>query len=73
MLLTIAMLALAGLSIWLGFYNVAADVPHWPLSERLLDTFRDRSMIVHSRDVIVPKDLDRPERIRAGAGLYDEM
>ncbi len=64
---------LAGLAIWFGLYNVAADVPHWPVTEQLLETLRDRSMTVHAQDIAIPKDLGRRERISAGAGLYDEM
>ena len=33
-----------GAVIWSGAYNIAADEPHWPLTERLMETVRDRSI-----------------------------
>lgn len=71
--LAAALAALIGSAAWFGIYNVAADVPHWQVTEKLIQVARERSIIVRSRDIAVPKDLDRPDRIRAGAGLYDEM
>lgn len=73
LLALVALLALAGALVWSGAYDVAADVPHWPLTERLLQTVRERSMIVRERGIVVPKDLGRPERILNGAGLYAAM
>jgi Cytochrome C oxidase, cbb3-type, subunit III len=72
-MLVIIVPVLVAMVIWFGWYNVAADVPHSPLTEKILETVRERSMIVRERSIVVPNDLDRPERISAGAGLYDEM
>jgi hypothetical protein len=68
-----ALLVAAGAAIRFGAYDVAADVPHWPLTGRLLQAVRERSMIVRERGIEVPKDLGRPERIVDGAGLYAAM
>ena len=72
-LLAIAVPVLIGTATWSGVYNVAADSPHWQVTGHLIQTVRERSITVRSRDIVVPKDLDKPDRISAGAGLYDEM
>lgn len=58
--------------IWSGAYNIAADDPHWPLTERLMDTVRDRSIAARASDIVVPA-LDDESLIRGGAGNYDAM
>lgn len=58
--------------IWSGAYNIAADEPHWPLTERVMDTVRDRSVAVRASSVVAP-DLDDEPLIRAGAGNYEAM
>jgi len=72
-MLAVAVPVLIGAATWFGVYNVAADSPHWQVTEQFIQAARERSMAVRSRDIVVPKDLDRPDRIGAGAGLYDEM
>lgn len=62
----------AGAFIWSGAYNIAADNPHWPLTERVLETARERSIEARSSGIAVP-DLDDESLIRAGAGNYDAM
>lgn len=73
LLVVFALLVLAGGLIWSGVYDVAADVPHWPLTARILQMVRERSMTVRAQDIAVPKDLSRPKRILDGAGLYAAM
>ncbi len=58
--------------IWSGAYNIAADDPHWPWTERLLETVRDRSIEARLSGIAVPK-LDDESLIRTGAGNYDAM
>lgn len=58
--------------IWSGAYNIAADEPHWRLTERLMDTVRDRSIAARASAIAVPR-LDDESLIRAGAGNYDAM
>jgi mono/diheme cytochrome c family protein len=62
----------AGAFIWSGAYNIAADNPHWPLTERVLETARERSIEARLSAIVVP-DLDDESLIRAGAGNYDAM
>ncbi len=72
-LLTIALVvAGAGIFIWSGAYNIAADNPHWPLTEQLMNTARDRSIAAQASEIAVPT-LDDESLIRAGAGNYDAM
>jgi mono/diheme cytochrome c family protein len=40
--------------IWLGLYNVAADAPHWKVTFWILDKAKDRSIEVHSQDIVAP-------------------
>jgi mono/diheme cytochrome c family protein len=58
--------------IWSGAYNIAADEPHWTMTERVMETVRDRSIAVRASGIVVP-DLDDETSIRAGAGNYDAM
>ena len=65
--------AFAGIFIYAGVYNIAADAPHSRFIYNVLDELRDRAVANHSRDIKPPADLTGPRRIAAGAGLYDEM
>jgi len=69
----LALVALgAGVFIWSGAYNVAADDPHWPLTNWMMVTVRERSFEVRATGIDVP-DLSGEGLIRAGAGNYDAM
>lgn len=59
--------------LYFGAYNIAADAPHTRPVYALLENLRDRSIAVHARDIEPPADLGSPQRIAAGAGLYNEM
>ena len=61
-----------GVFVWSGAYNIAADDPHWPLTEWLMDTARDRSIAEKASNVVVPP-LDDEALVRSGAGNYDAM
>ena len=65
--------AFSGVFIYLGVYNIGADAPHWGLVYNTLDTLRERAIAHHSKDIKPPADLNSPQRIAAGAGLYNEM
>lgn len=66
-------LAAAGIAfVYSGAYNVAADEPHWAITERLLAAVRERSIDKRARD-LVPPDLSDQKRIAIGAGQYAEM
>jgi len=62
----------AGAFIGYGFYNIAADEPHWALTEYAMDAVRDRSIRRRSMAIAVPA-LDNASLIRTGAGNYDAM
>ena len=57
---------------WSGLYNVGADVPHWAITFRALQTFRDRSIRRRSEGIRAP-DLSDPRLILKGAGQYAAM
>ena len=58
--------------IYVGLYNIAADVPHPQPVYWLFEKIRERSVAVRARDIVVP-DLDDANRISKGAGKYAEM
>jgi len=62
----------AGAFIWSGAFNIAADDPHWPLTERVMETVRDRSIEARLSGIAAP-NLDDESLIRTGAGNYDAM
>lgn len=70
--LLVLVVASAGVFVWSGAFNIAADEPHWALTERFMDTARNRSIAVRAREVIVPA-LGDEAQVRAGAGNYDAM
>ena len=63
----------AAVGIYAGLYNIAADVPHTQPVYWLFETVRDRSIAARARDVVVPNDLNDPNRISRGAGQYADM
>ena len=56
-----------------GVYNIAADAHHTAPVYWTMETLRDRSIAAHARGVRVPRDLNSPQRISVGAGLYAGM
>src|SRR5215469_2606762 len=68
----IALIAGAAGVVWSGVYNVAADEPHWPITFRLMETVRDRSIAVRAEHLSVP-DLNDPKLVLKGAGQYAAM
>ncbi|BBC71677.1 cytochrome c [Altererythrobacter sp. B11] len=65
--------AVAGAFIYTGVYNIGADAPHWSFVYNTLDTLRERSISRAADGIRAPTDLDSPDRIASGAGLYTEM
>ena len=53
-------------SIYFGAFNIAADVPHWSVTERALAVVRDRSVAVRASGLTIPNLAD-PELISIGA------
>lgn len=73
LLVLVAVVAVgAATFIGLGVYNVAADDPHWPITYRVMETVRGRSISTRAADIAVPK-LDDDALIRSGAGNYNAM
>jgi mono/diheme cytochrome c family protein len=60
-------------AIYVGLYNIGADVPHPQPIYWLYETVRDRSVAARAREIVVPTDLDDVKRISTGSGLYAEM
>ncbi len=55
-----------------GAYDVAADVPHWTLTQSVLEGVRTRSIRRRSAGIEVPA-LDDTALVKSGAGNYDAM
>lgn len=73
-LMTLALLAaIAGAGfIYSGTYNIAQDEPHWPLTFKLIEALRERSIDAHSSGIAVAK-LDDPALIKEGGEHYAAM
>lgn len=71
-LLLVAALAAAAV-VYSGVYDFAADVPHWAMTEKLIEVARTRYVSARARNVALPADLGAERRMRAGAGQYAEM
>ena len=69
----LALVATISVVIYVGIYNIAADIPHTQPVYWLLEELRDRSVAIRAKDIVVPKDLEELKRISAGAGQYAEM
>jgi len=78
-ILTVAFIVLlllagaAGVFIYSGAYDIGADTPHTRFVSGMLDDLRDHSIARGAGGVAVPRDLNDPRRVAAGAGLYAEM
>ncbi len=72
--IVLAALVLAGLGfVYSGLFNVAADDPHWGLTQRLLESARERSVAARADDIEAPPELDDAKLIAMGAEHYSEM
>ncbi len=58
--------------IYSGIYSVAADNPHWAVTQWLVDVTRERSIAVRSDGVAAPA-MDDAKLIAMGAEHYAEM
>ena len=58
--------------VYFGVFNAAADVPHWPMVHKLMETVRQRSIATRAKDIQVPA-LDDPKLIADGAEHYSAM
>lgn len=64
--------AVAAAVAYSGAYNIAADEPHWAITERVVAIVRERSVEARARELSLP-DLADEKRVVAGAGQYAEM
>lgn len=62
----------AGVILYSGVFNVAADSPHWEAASRVIELVRDRSIAVRADGQAVP-DLEDRGLIATGAEHYAEM
>ena len=72
LLLVVLAIAGAGIFIYQGWFEIAADVPHSTLVFNLVETARNRAIAVRAKNIEVPP-LDKPELIAKGARDYSEM
>jgi mono/diheme cytochrome c family protein len=70
--LVVAILAVVGVSLYFGAFNVAADAPHFGITSKALALVRDRSIELQATDLTVP-NLTDPNLIALGAEHYSEM
>jgi len=72
--LVVVLLFVVGVVVWIGsgVYAIGADEPHWPVTERVIDILRNRSIETHARGIAVP-NLDDPKRLTEGAEHYAAM
>ncbi len=73
-LLILAVFAVVvAVAVYSGTYNIAADEPHWGMTENIIETMRDRSIRRQAKDIPAPPALEDPKLIASGAGEYAEM
>ncbi len=68
----LALAILAGIFIWSGVYNIAANEPHWGITTEILEVVRERSIEVRAED-LTPPDKISPELMASAASGYSEM
>jgi mono/diheme cytochrome c family protein len=68
----LATVAVVTAATYLGSFNVAADEPHWDMTESVFAWIRDRSIAARASAVPV-RDLADPELISEGAEHYVAM
>ncbi len=68
-ILAIILIALLGGAafVYSGIYNVGADEAHWDVTYRLIQIGRTQSIRAHAAGIKTPADLDKQNRILAGA------
>jgi len=62
----------AVLYVWSGIYNIAATEPHWSFTSSFIETLRDRSIALRSKNIQAP-NLDDPKLKQAAFPHYHEM
>ena len=72
---TIGVLILAGIAgafgfVYSGLFDIAANDPHWPVTYRIMETVRVRSIQAHAAGITPPPDLGSTTRIVAGTAHF---
>jgi mono/diheme cytochrome c family protein len=66
-LIAVLVVLLGGFAfVYSGLYNVAATEPHWPVTRRVLDTLRTRSIKTHAAGIQAPPGLADPAKLLIG-------
>jgi mono/diheme cytochrome c family protein len=58
--------------IWSGLYNIGADSLHWGITSLLLEAARERSVEMHSKDIVSPAFNDQ-KLLEVGFPHFHEM
>jgi hypothetical protein len=74
-ILTLGSLAVVGVLgaigfIYFGVFNVAASEPHWPITYRVMEMARIRSIKMHATGIQTPSNLGDYTRIIAGTAHF---
>lgn len=67
-----AVLGGLALFIFLGVYDVGADIPHWEVTRKVIEVVRDRAIEVRAK-AIQPPNLEDDQLVLKGAGQYAAM
>ncbi len=59
--------------VYSGLYPMGADVPHNKLTYWVLETLRERSVSRAAKNIVVPANLNGPDRLLAGGADYNDM
>jgi len=69
---TVFVLVCVAIFIWAGLYNIGADSPHWGITSLLLEAARERSVEMHSKDIVSPAFNDQ-KLLEVGFPHFHEM
>ena len=69
---TVFVILCVAIFIWSGLYNIGADSPHWGITFLLLEEARERSVEMHSKDIVSPSLNDR-KLLEVGFPHFNEM
>ncbi|WP_169725335.1 c-type cytochrome [Fundidesulfovibrio putealis] len=64
--------AMALLFVWSGFFNISAREPHWSATTLLIGVVRDRSIAVHSNNIMLDQ-VDNSKYLSAGLEHFHDM
>lgn len=62
----------ATIVIYTGLFNVAANEPHWSVTQKILEFARNRSIQVHAAGLTPPRGYDEASKIIMAVGHFSE-